>query len=261
MLRAADKRMRIGERLPDIFGGRAVETYPVDHKPPRMSFRTTPPVSGYVAHFDASDLDTVTRSSGVVSALADKTGSFDATASGSPLITIPMGLFNGLPALYFRGSDNFTSGAGMSDMSASGFVVGCKETSSGTGTLFGCNNDGGGTLRVTATTGVLGFNKEDVAGIASLSSPTVTPLTPFVAGFTLTSSDCTLWLNLSSETDTHSQTLTASRTLVIGRVPTDATNASNWLGWMGEMVLYDTTLSSGDATLVIQYLMTKWGVS
>jgi hypothetical protein len=38
-------------------------------------------------------------------------------------------------------------------------------------------------------------------------------------------------------------------------------NVDNMAGWIGEILVYDTTLSSGDATLVITYLMDKWGIT
>lgn len=236
---------------------------PRNYKPGRLTGLSAPPVPGYVAHYDPSEITKMTISAGLATTWGDRTGSFDASGANSPRYSIPVSFFNYLPAVYTNGTANFTSSASTSDMSSSGFFVGRLDALSAYYAMISSNADGGLEFRVDQTTGQLTLNKLDVAQIATGNSTPlqVTAATPFVAGYVLTSSDCTLYLNTQSETDAHAQTLTASRTLVIGRSPTNATSVSNWVGWIGEIVMYDVSLTSTQALEVIAYLMRKWAIT
>ena len=263
-----NKNLRIGERLPQIFGGRNIRSYP-DYKPSRIkNYPSEPPVSGYNAWYDPSDLSTVTVSSaGLMTNLADKTGSFNSTSMVEAwLVQVPQ-VFSGRPCIWFAGgttTQGINTNAPMSDITCSAFVVARAYTITGIfPAMLGPSADAGLEFRVNSSAGdaKLTVLSSDTAQIGDNDANLVTLGTPFVAGMVMSATDVTIYNNLNSETDAHSVTLTAGRTLVIGRAPFVNANADRWAGWIGEIVMYDTTLSSGAAISVIGYLMSKWGIS
>lgn len=262
MLRTADKRLVLGERLTTIFGGRGERYYP-STKPPRIRGINVPPVSGYIAHYDPSDLGTVTLSGSVITALADKTGSFNSTGvNGSPLLLAMAGGY-GLPAIFLNGfNSRVSSGASMSDITSSGFVVAQVMSASQSHALLGPNLDGGIEFRVDVTTSKITLDSADTAAIGDNDAAPVVVGTPFVAGYTLSATDCRVYNNLSGETDSGAFSLTGGRTLHIGDAPSVGAGGSrDMIGFIGEIVMYNTTLSDADAESVIGYLMSKWGIA
>ena len=227
----------------------------------------TPPVAGYVAHYDPSDLSTVTRGAGgIVTALADKVGSFNSTSVTGAIFCFPLtDRFNGRTALFFPNViAHVNTGMSMSDITCSVFVVGNIVTATGIlPTLVGPNADGGLTMRVNNAAADLKLYaaSADVADLGDNDANLVTVGTPFVYGLLLQANQVTIYNNLNSETDANAvSSFTASRTLAIGAAPTVAGGTSRMYGWIGELVMYDSTLSSGDAEAVICYLMSKWGI-
>lgn len=260
-----DRRVRVGERLPHVFGGRNVERYP-NYKAPRLGGPTLPPVSGYIAHYDPSDLATVTVSNGTVSALADKTGTYSSTSvTGTVWLQQVPNRFNGLPTLFFPfTASHISTNCPASDMTASWFVVGMVYTvTSIFPTLLGPSADAGFQLRVNSSANdlKLAVLSADTAAVGDNDANLVSLGVPFVAGVVSSASDIVIYNNLSGETDAHAITFTAGRTLQIGRASTVAGGANNMAGWIGEIIAYDTTLSAGNATTTIGYLMSKWGIS
>lgn len=259
MLRASEKRLRVGERLPDVFGGRGLDLYP-NAKPPRLSGPTTPPVSGYVAWYDFSDLATLTHSGQRLTAVNDKSsGGFNLSLGAgdiwtSRLLTRPrraVALFPGTG--YFQ---NTSSGI-VSDFTSSYFVVACVPNFSAFYNLIGPSGTGGVSFRVNQTTGALETDKSGNAVLGVQGNASAVALTPFVATSLVSATASTHYLNRTSETDAHAQTPTAGRTLRVGA----DSGGSIFKGWMGEVIIYDTTLSSGNAESVIDYLMAKWGIA
>lgn len=268
MLRGSEKRLHIGERLPSVFGGRDVLWLP-NRKPPRLSGPTVPPVPGYVAWYDANDVSTITLDASglVVTAWSDKSSSgFNATASGSPMLFKPSRLRN--TVIWFGATGtSLASSCPASDRTSSAFVAGMVPLLSafdGTLAMLGSSGDGGNEFRVGASSGdgKLGTLVADVVFIGSQGNAAVTAGTPFVAAQVLTATDVTHYLGTTSETDSNSTSFTASRTLVIGRSPTVFESGRHqFYGWIGEIVIYDTTLSSGDTLATIDYLRTKWSIA
>ena len=227
----------------------------------------TPPVAGYVAHYDPSDLSTVTRGAGgLVTALADKTGSFSSTSVTGAVFCFPLtDRFHGRTALFFPNTiAHINTGMSMSDITCSVFVVGNIVTATGIlPTLVGPNADGGLTMRVNNAAGDLKLYaaSADVADLGDNDVNLVTVGTPFVFGLLLQANQGIFYNNLDSETDANAvSSFTAARTLAIGAAPTVTGGTSRMYGWVGESVFYDSTLSSGDASATIGYLMSKWGI-
>jgi hypothetical protein len=225
-----------------------------------------PPVAGYIAWYDPSYLASVTYSgTGIVTALADRTGSFSSTGTtGTVVINKVPGLFSRRPVLgFYNGLHHIATNVSMSDISSSYFVVANCFQTTGFPTLIGPSADAGLEIRIGSTTGdrKIAVLSADTIQIGDNDANLVTAGDPFVAGVLLSASDVTIYNNLDGENEAHAVTFTAGRTLTIGRAPTVNLNVDNMAGWIGEILVYDTTLSSGDATLVITYLMDKWGIT
>lgn len=258
MLRTSDKRLHIGERLPLIFGGRGALRI-TDYKPPRLDGPQRPPVANPAVWYDPSDLASVTHVAGKISALADKSGNgYTMTSSaGQIYLGVPPGSKVGRPVMFTAG-DIFNSTSPLpGDMSATHFVVGCVHELSHYHNLLG-HNGGGGNLsfRVNQTTGQLETDKSGQAVLGVQSNAAVTAGVPFVACSAIAASTVTHYLNFVSETDNHGQSFNGGGALRIGA----DSSSSNFHGWFGEIVCYDTTLTSGQIEETIGYLMSKWGI-
>lgn len=226
-----------------------------------------PPVSGYVAWYDFSDLSTLTVSGQLVTAVADKSASgFNLSGTGAPSVAFDYTTGRAVVRLQFR--DHFTNDSvGMSDRTFSAFVVGMlpslSSSVSSTFTLLAPGNgDGGNQFRVESTSGQLRTLKADLSGIGQQGNAAVTAGVTFVAGQVLTATDVTHYMGTTSETDSDSTTFTGGLTLSIGQFPSAfQADLHQFYGWLGEVVIYDTSLSSGNALSVIAYLKTKWAVA
>lgn len=246
--------------------GRGVKRYMEILPPP---FGKVPPVAGYTSWFDGDDLSTFTLVGGsMVNQWSDKgSGANHATPPSdirTPVLARHLTLFRGRPALRFLGPQGvngavLSSNASASDMSQTAFVVGMTETLDPTGTLLGCQSDGGNRFKFT-TAGFLATDKADLAAVGEQSNASITVGTPFVAVQALTASDVTHYLNGVSETDAHAQTFTAARTLQIGGSTSIGSGNASYTGWICEIIIYDTTLNSTDIASVAAWLRSKWAV-
>lgn len=223
-----------------------------------------PPISGYNGWFDALDTASLTLTSSQVSQWSDKSGNGNhltqATAASQP--NYGLGQINGLPCLQFDGSNDSLASTALSgsDRTSSLFVVICIHATIDFNTIRGSNGGtGGNEFRVNTTDGHLQTLRSGVATVGDMSTPVVTPGIPVVAAQILTATDVTHYLNRSSETDSDSNAFTSARTTTIGQNRSGGTSFARIN--IGEMIFYDTTLSSGDAVATINYLMNKWGIS
>lgn len=220
-----------------------------------------PPVAGYVGWFDLSDESTLTLAGSLITTVADKSGNGNnATGTNNPIVARDPTLGR-LVAFFCNTAQLDVPTISASDRTASLFVVAMLRTLAANATLVGPGGDGGTQLRVSST-GKLTVNKADVSLIATQDNATVSEGVPFVAGMSMTATDCTLYTNTTSETDSNSTALTAGQIYRIGRSPSLVANSGEiWNGWIGEVIMYDTSLSSGDALATIGYLMSKWGIA
>lgn len=222
-----------------------------------------PPVAGFIAHYDASDLTTLTLNNGVrVSTWADKAGNFNASQStdaNRPVVTTHPTLLNTRSALYCDGSnDQFTTSCPASDRTETSFHVACVVSLAAVNPLIGGTNgvNGGRGVRI-GTTGFVETVRQGVSTIFASTVNAVTAGTPFVSACILDTTTCEHRLNNTTESTSNSDTFTASR---VTNIASGAT-AQFLTGWIAEVLIYDTTLSSGDVDQTITYLMSKWGIS
>jgi hypothetical protein len=189
--------------------------------------------------------------------LADKSGVGNTlTPSTGVALGAPIGL-PGRLAMHFILGMYWSSNASMSDITSSTFFVGCI-TSNGSGRVL---------LGPSALTAMVVYTDAsghficDSHGVSNLgtTAATITEGTPFVYGNTLTATQCRQYINLTAENDTYGSTsFTAGRTLT-GVGADRATPAM--VGWIGEILMYDTTLSDANAAATVSYLMSKWGIT
>ena len=250
MLRSADKRLFSGGALLDVFGGRlAGEADGLQ----AAAGGPLPPVTP-TTWYDPSDLSTLTRSNDSVTQMNDKTaGGLNATASSGILL----GRQHSKPKrpilqMHTGGMSTGMSGA---DISSSFFCVACLSQVGGTGRLMFDSTTSGLEFYV-GVSGNLIVDKAQQNGLGNTAF-TYTAGKPAVFGCAISGTAVTqyLWMiggSLQSETDTYGA-------IGFGAVGSPVL-FSNWIGWFGESMQFDTTLSSGDATLVATYLATKWGI-
>lgn len=219
-----------------------------------------PPVTGYIAHYDFSDVSTLTLTNGNVTAVADKVGSFNLSGGGASIAPIiPYETKSGRIALMFDANERLTSNAPMDDISSSFFFVANVRNNGGGYHFLGCSASGGVEIyQGSSTGGQIKVDKGGTSNLSTLNAATIGQNVPFAAGVVLDGAVVTMYLNGTSETDDPADyTFTAGRTLQVG-----ASRSSNTLrGWIGEIVMYNTTLNSTDAAAVISYLMSKWEIA
>ena len=81
-----------------------------------------------------------------------------------------------------------------------------------------------------------------------------------VVGFTLNGGDVTLYRNASTSSGTTSTTSMNSTVMRIGESGTPAAD-SGLAGVFHEVAIYNAAIGSTDASQLVSYLMTKWGIS
>lgn len=216
---------------------------------------TTPPIAGYVAYYDPTDTSTWTGTGQAVSALTDKSGNGNTLSVGSAVgepMMMPSATQTSL-SIPCRATATWVSNASLSDISMTAFIVACATYYGGSARIMINPSASGGFQFYVSAAGLL---TTDSAGVANLGSMTIGPTlgTPFVAASILTSTTCRQYLNLTGETDAFGATsFTGGRTLQV--------SAGSWVGWIGKVLIYDTTLSNADAETTISYLMTDYGIT
>lgn len=216
-----------------------------------------------MAWYDASDLANFTFSSGRVATWLDSSGNGrTATAATSLMLTCLPQLDGSKPprrAVFFdvNVDNSLTSSASLADTTSSAFAVVALVSYADYRTIFAGST--GANQWVLNSAGRPEVYKAGVAALAAMGTGGVAAGVPFVVGQVISATQCVHYVNTTSETDGHGQTLTAG-TLRIGS--SQDTGASHrFYGWMSELVMYDSTLSTTDADATVGYLMTKWGVT
>lgn len=260
MLRASDKRLHVGERLPLIFGGRASRRYP-DLKPPRLSGPTAPPVASPAAWWDASVLSSLTISSvGKVTAWADLSGNgLNCTVNNTPWAVIQPNRHYGRLTLNGDLMDS-SNGLSASDRTQTVFWCGMVNSLAAARCMFGSSGNGGRLFRVETTGRLACVKRNDANLFVASAALTVTAGTPFAACLILDTSTIELRLNaVTPESTSESTTFTAALTTFLHGG--DASLAGRLPGYCCEAIAYDGAMASADATATMGYLMSKWGIA
>ena len=252
MLRANEKALFVSEPLSTVFmaAGQLARLPEVSPLPP------VAPLNWY----DFSDFSTLTLSGQRVSTVVDKGSSPQNLTQTVAAVTLARVMPSNRFAAIFNGTGYMSSSATVSDISSSFFFVGCLTTLSTFQTVFGSSADDGLSLRVDQTTGAETVTFTDTADVGTQGNASAVAGTPFVGGFSLAAASVTIYNNTVSETDAHAQALTAGRTLSLGANPATP-GIRPWIGWIGELLAFDSSLSAGDSAAVVGYLMSKWKIT
>lgn len=264
MLRTADKRLFISERMSDVFGGRGELRVPTNRHPARLK-GSAPPVGGYTGWWDSAQKDSlIVSSTGRIKAWMDLTASgyhlgiwAAVAALDDPGPIYSSRTINGILVPDFQANGRFSmaSAAPRDDRSSCTFVVCETDTvAAGIRNIIGANGTNGCEMRLSANDLQTVNHNTLLASIDNL----VTANTPFVGVQNLTASDVTQYVNGTSETDAHVGAFTAGRTMMVG---SDQVNGQPWDGAIAEILYYPDTLSGGDVTLVVDWMKAKWGIA
>jgi hypothetical protein len=169
-------------------------------------------------------------------------------------------LFKRNMVLGLHGSARMATSCPADDRTETVFVVGLAADFSTYRTILGANSSAGRQIRLDQTTGKVTCNSQGTAAVFTTTTLAATAGSPFVLCVKL---DTTTWecrmTGQTTETGSNSTTFTAGRTTNIGENTT--ANGERFYGMLGEIVVFNTTLSSGDIDLMMAYLQGKWGIS
>lgn len=242
-----------------------------------------PPVSGYSFWLDADDATTFTfSSSNVVSAWADKSGNANnatqATVANQP--TKESSVLNGKPGVRFSANADKALGLGtkIGGTTQTTFMVvntpsGWTNSTSGFAMIFSSN-----ALGVAGNGGLVGgswtgaFSNERILWYTQSSGNQSIGIAQNTANISsgghILSIDLTATGTRDIKLDNVSQSVTSSGSWSNSLYPGNYDRIGNYditgggsgfIGDICEVILYPSQLSSGDITLVYDYLKTKWG--
>jgi hypothetical protein len=224
-----------------------------------------PITNNLVLWLDASDLGTITESSGSVSNWADKSGNgYDAIQGvGSLQPTTGATTQNGLNVIDFDGGDEFGTDAGLNSLTngpSTIFFVARRNTETGSSermiSLFEAGVQNNLILTFSATAGqILFVNRPGTAINIANNGNTNTNFQIVRAR----RSGTTQALAVDGGTEASNTSAQDAPTTDGGRIGSNA--GSNFLnGSICEILIYDVSLTVNERTAVETYLGNKWGV-
>jgi hypothetical protein len=209
-------------------------------------------ISGCITWLDASDTATITDSSGLVDAWADKsTAGNDYTGSSTTRPTTGSATINGLNVIDLNSNNKYVVPASnyLSGETAGTIFIVAKNVGAGNRQLFlmGAAPDsfhpyGGEFYEYFGTT----VRRDNI----DVSAHTLT--NAYVYNVAAASSDWRARINGSTVRSTGTNTVSFSILPSLGA-------PGNVYAYIAEVIIYDTALGSGDITSVEDYLSNKWG--
>jgi hypothetical protein len=226
--------------------------------------------------FDASDISTITESSGAVSQWNDKSGNaFNVSqATGTAQPTTGLSTQNGLNVIRFVTNDQMTYDAGSDAMLFSEmtfFVIANITSSSQFQRLFSLKGTAATPDYVQPnTTIVQGQNLQRIVTFNSTNTGDLTPASStnlfvlnnfFVADGLVGSPNVTASLDYSVDGIKTFNSFANKRYLRIGAEITSANAAASFLnGNIGEILIYNRLLTLVERRAIRSYLKTKWNI-
>lgn len=216
-------------------------------------------LSGLSAWYDPSDSATITQSSGLVSALADKSGNGNnATSSGAQRPTTGAANINSLNALSFTGTHVLTLPSGLYNIPNSAYTIFATFLSNtntgqflirglaGASNFYALINDSADTqISISSGSGAtqIMFRKKDSAQhVLVMTKDSSTALT--------------LGLDNAAEYNISNSGNVSLTAFGIGGVNT----SGSFNGLIGEILIYNRQLLESEISSVQNYLFTKWAV-
>lgn len=210
-------------------------------------------IAGLALWLDASDLSTITESSGAVSQWDDKSGNDRHVTQGTAVDQPTTGTrtMNSLNALDFTPDDFLRTPAETILAQPNTIIMVCESDATANAVLI--DGHGGAArhylLNGTKLTGNAGTNLQ--------ADPGVLVSTPSVASFIVNGASSVLRINgatrISGDAGASDFGL-----VTIGALNTEA---AGWNGLISEVLVYDSGLSASNYEAVEAYLAVKWGVT
>lgn len=214
---------------------------------------TSPPVSGYVGWWDASDTSSITTSSGLVTQWNDKSGnSRHLTGSGgaSAQPVTSTNTLNGLNTITFNSTgDKLT----VTSTFTVGTIYFAVYIASGSGAANMVTGDGSQKQFLSMGAGGNGCYTYDGSIKGNVSIPTATA---YVWTMLANGGAGSLIAKNGVDGTTFSTTIGAVTQLRVGTGPDNA-----WAMDVGELIVYTDKHGATDRNAVENYLGTKWGVT
>jgi hypothetical protein len=208
--------------------------------------------------YDSSSGGSVVSAGGSIGRWQDKSGnSRNFTATGSLRPTLTASGLNGKSVVSFGGGNQLTSSTNIIN-SASVTVCGVFQRTSGNygGFITSCDDtDGSPALLIDATK----LAVRSGSGVSNLFIASAAFTGPSVVAFVNNSSTPSLYVNGSLIGSGNYASPSSSTTTAIGTYRLSQANFLN--GYIAEMVVYNSALSSSDRSAVESYLKAKWGIA
>lgn len=229
-------------------------------------------ITGQLGWFKADAITSLSDADPVTTWVDSSSNAYDATqstAANKP--TYKTNIQNSLPVVRFAAAASPNADYLVSNMPAdtkpcTGFAV-VKLTNIATdyqAILAGYDGNGALHWLVEQTTGLQTLNKEDIATIGVATSGAFVNATWTIAAFTYSGAGVyTFYTNGGSNvgTGTGNQALTSRTTSIGASANSVPATGYGWTGDMGELIKYDSVLSTANLNNVGGYLGTKWNIT
>jgi hypothetical protein len=224
----------------------------VEHLP-RRSIKQIGPFNWYAARLETAFVnnDPVGTATDFGS---DAHNATQATGANKP--TYKTNIKNGQPAFYFDGGDYLDSSSGLvSSATQTCFAVVNFDSVAADRTIIGSNGSGGTEFKLDFANTRMHLNKENTSVMNHTSVGSIAAATWYILSFDLNGTIASsMYVNGANDTVSPSlAALTAARTLSIGANRNGAA-ATQMLGYIAELVTFNTQLSASDDADVISEL-------
>ena len=210
-------------------------------------------IAGCVGWWDADNAASITESGGLVSQWNDRSGQGNhATASTTARPTTGTRSLNGRNVLDFDGTANGMATSLADTATQTVFFVAVSDVASSAGRVWGF---GGGNRGAFPDSGAWGFWRQQTAGAISFGT-TASATSPSVACALFSSNSSLTTFGNGAQGTTNDPVDSFGGTFAIGK---EASNFHN--GYVAEIVIYNTALTTADRARVEAYLAAKWGIS
>jgi hypothetical protein len=210
-------------------------------------------IAGCVGWWDASDAGSITESGGLVSQWNDKsTAGNHATASSTARPTTGTRSLNGKNVIDFDGTANAMATSLADTATQTVLFVAVSDVASSSGRLwsYGTTNRG-----VFSDSGTWAFWRQQTSG-AILFGATASATSPSVACALFTSNSSLTTFGNGAQGTTNDPVDSSGASFNIGK---ETTNFFN--GYIAEIIIFDTALTTAQRASVEAYLAAKWAIS
>ena len=216
-------------------------------------------VSGCTLWLDGQDTSVMQLSGTTVNQWNDKSGNKNNTnaVSGTPIYT--QNAINGSSAILLNGSSSFTGPAANTGTALSCFFVGTMANttaSAGRAVSVGSSDSSSLTGAVVIGRNLLTAGIWSYRNNTQLSQASLTYTTPFIACTIFDGTNNTLYFNGAAGT-----AISATGSFNYTQYSIGIGSAMAWVGYIGEVVMWNRALTTAERTLLEAYFAQKWSLS